>query len=616
MTARARGTRKGQRADDAEEGALLELLAHGLSENEIRRVVACALLALDEGGRDRLVARLGRETGDTLRTLLGAHGRSGAKARPSPGGAKIRQEWEKAWSDWEACVAESGDEDGQYVVREHHWEEPYLDASSLALDLEPIAARMRAILERVMDEGLAPAFSFLTAIEEMDAEIGSGLPDWMDPSSGDGCSLGPEVTGCLLEWEWRARRRDGHSAFELAEAIRKLEASARIVSLDDDTVARFILGLGDADQKTVLKGIAAHRSASHWAAVLGEAHSGWFKIHHNLARRWDPALFAETSRQNIAQDWALALPLVADLIRRKAFDQAPPLITEAVRSLLRLKTGEAWDPRATLLVFHPALRHWNDRHAAALPLLESWRKVATGLGQEEMACALELQLAVSRRWADGDAALAAFRQVPPPRFSDMRDRLFADWRSLVVETTLGSRGDGRETPGSAWVRALVDAARAGNDGAPSFRRAVRQWLQETESTPATHRQALDALGTLTLDLDVGAALRRSAPTLHRLLSRRSEGDRPLNASRRRFIEALGVADLFPEVAEFWKRHAPRLVPDPATASGSHYDDCAEWLAAVFELDAVAYQRIVRGWATVHARRKNLWLAIRKRRLPL
>ena len=287
-----------------------------------------------------------------------------------------------------------------------------------------------------------------------------------------------------------------------------------------------------------------------------------------------------------------------------------------MRALLRLKTGEAWDPRATLLIFHPALRHWNDQHAAALPLLESWRKVATGLGQEEMACALELQLAVSRRWADGDAALAAFRQVPPPRFSDMRDRLFADWRSLVVETTLGSRGDGHETPGSAWVRALVDAARAGNGGAPSFRRAVRQWLQETESTPATLRQALDALGTLTLDLDVGAALRRSAPTLHRLLSRRSQGDRPLNASRRRWIEKLGVADLFPEVAEFWKRHAPRLVPDPATASGSHYDDCAEWLAAVFELDAVAYQRIVRGWATAHARRKNLWLAIRKRRLPL
>jgi hypothetical protein len=198
----------------------------------------------------------------------------------------------------------------------------------------------------------------------------------------------------------------------------------------------------------------------------------------------------------------------------------------------------------------------------------------------------------------------------------MRDRLFADWRSLVGETTLGSRADGREPPGSAWVRALVDAARAGDDGAPSFRRAVRQWLQETRSTPATLRSALHALGTLTLDLDVGSALRRSSPTLHRLLSRRSEGDRSLNASRRRWIEALGVADLFPEVAEFWKRHAPRVVPDPATASGSNYDDCAEWLAVVFELDSGAYRRIVQGWAAVHARRKNLWQAITRRRLPL
>ena len=72
MSARARGTRKGQRNDDPEEGALLALLTHGLSEDEIRRVVACALLALDERGRDRLVATLGRETGGTLHRLLGS----------------------------------------------------------------------------------------------------------------------------------------------------------------------------------------------------------------------------------------------------------------------------------------------------------------------------------------------------------------------------------------------------------------------------------------------------------------------------------------------------------------------------------------------------------------
>ncbi len=613
MTARARGTRKGQRA---EERALIELLSHGLSEDEIQRALACALLALHERGRDRLVARLGEETGGTLRRLLATHGRNRTKARASPGAAKIRQEWEKAWAEWESCVVDSGDKHGRYVVREHHWEEPYLDASGLAQDLEPIAARMRELLERVMDERLEPEFSFLTAIEDLDAEIGSGLPDWMDPSSGDGCPLGPEVTGCLLDWEWRACRRDGRSAFELADAIRRLEASARIVSLDHDTVAKFIRGLSDADQKAILQGIAAHCSASPWAEILGTAHSGWFKIHQELARRWDPALFEETSRKNIAQNWELALPLVADLLRRKSFDKAQPLVEEAMRALLRLKTGETWDPRQTLLISHPALRYWSDQHAAAFRLLESWRTISTGLGQEEMACALELQVAVGRRWADGDAALEAFRRVPSPRFASMRDRLFSDWRSLVVQATLGHEAHGRGSPGSVWVHALVDAARAGADGAPAFRRTVRQWLEEAGRAPTTLQQSRGALGTLTLDLDVGSALRRTSPTLHRLLSRRSEGDRTLNASRRRWVERLGVADLFPEAVQFWRRHAASLVPDPANAVGANYDECAEWLAAVFELDSVAYQRVVRGWAGPHARRKNLWLAITKRQLPL
>jgi hypothetical protein len=615
VTARARPVRKFHRAEDAEVSALLELLSHGLSEDEIRRVVACALLALDEPGRDRLFARVGKETGATLRRLLASRGRSETKAPPSPGSAKVRQEWEKAWDEWRACVAESADEDGRYVVREHHWEEPYLDGYGLAQDLEPIAARMRGLLERVMNEELDPDFSFLAAVKDMDTDIGSGLPDWMDPSSGDGCALGPKVTGCLLEWESRAGRRDGRSAFDLADAIRKLEASARIVSLDDDTVAKFIQELGDADQKTVLEGIAAHRSASHWAAVLGTAHSGWFKIHQRLAKRWDPALFEETSRKNIAQDWQLALPLIANLLRRKSFDKALPLIGEALRARLDLEPGETWDPRATLFIGHPALRDWTEGRAAAFRLLEDWQRVATGLGQEEMTSALDLQLAVGRKWANGDAVLKAFQQVPS-RFAGMRDRLFADWRTLIVEETIEHDTDGREAPGAAWVRALVDAAGAGSNGAPSFRRAVRQWLEDTARRPATLRQSLPALGVLTLDLDVGSALRRTSPTLHRLLSRRPEGDPTVRASRRRWIEGLKVADLFPEMLGFWKRHGAGLVPDPANAVASNYDDCAEWLAAVFELDPAGYQRIVRGWAALHARRKNLWLAIDKKRLPL
>ena len=134
--------------------------------------------------------------------------------------------------------------------------------------------------------------------------------------------------------------------------------------------------------------------------------------------------------------------------------------------------------------------------------------------------------------------------------------------------------------------------------------------------PTAVLQSRGALATLTLDLDVGSSLRRTSPTFHRILSTRWPGEPIVTASRRRWVERLGVADLFPDVLEFWRRHAASLMPDPATAPGSNYDDCAEWLAAVFELDPAAYRRVVQGWAGPHARRKNLWLAITGRDLPL
>jgi hypothetical protein len=151
-------------------------------------------------------------------------------------------------------------------------------------------------------------------------------------------------------------------------------------------------------------------------------------------------------QKNIAHDWQLALPLVADLLRRKSFDQARPLIDEAVRALLRLKTGEAWDPREGLLISHPSLRYASDRDAGVFRLLESWRKVATGLGQDELACALELQVVVGRRWVDGASVLEAFRRVPSPRFASIRDRLFANWRSLVDFLVIGPRQASTQRP--------------------------------------------------------------------------------------------------------------------------------------------------------------------------
>jgi hypothetical protein len=122
----------------------------------------------------RLLRRVGPETSKALRRALDA---DNAKKPPVPGRAKIKEEWDEAWTDWNARIADASDSEGKYVIQENHWEAPYFDPTSVTLDLEPIAARMRKLLPRVFDANIAPHFSFAQAVRESMEEIASGLPE-------------------------------------------------------------------------------------------------------------------------------------------------------------------------------------------------------------------------------------------------------------------------------------------------------------------------------------------------------------------------------------------------------------------------------------------------------
>jgi hypothetical protein len=432
----------------------------------------------------------------------------------------------------------------------------------------------------------------------------------MDGGLDDGCSFGPKATGCLLEWERRAARREGKGAFEFVDKVCELEASTEAMSLDEDAIADFVFKLGDSDLKGVLDGISKNCASGHWAQALGSTHSGWFRIYQELSRRWDPRRYIESCQENIKENWELSLPVIAKLLGKKAFEEAQSIIGQAARVLLHLREGETWDPRETLLVRQQCMRYGDGPKASVGRFLESWEKVARALGQEDMIQGLRVQEVLLSRWADGEAALGAFRQVQVPKFKRLHDRLFSDWRAMVAEESLGREDDEGETRGPSWVHGLVDASSAGSRGPEMFRRSLRQWFKTLER-PVSSDRAVRDLGRLTLDLDTGSHLSRTAPKLRKLLLQGYEGNRPLDATRRRWLVRLGADSLLPEVIGIWKRHAARLVPDPAESS---YESCADWLAAILEMDPRSYRKIVRGWGETHRRRRNLWKALAKKGL--
>lgn len=173
----ARGARTGTRRQEprAELTAALEAV---LSTEEVRLATAAAFLALDEAGRQRLLEQLPTETAEALRPVLnGVFGSEPGRLPPPAGRAKIRQDWQRLWSEWAGCIDESSYEEGRYVRQEHDWEPPYLDQSAVTDDLEAIARRMRSLMPRVWAEGLDPERSFIGEVRQAADGIGAGLPN-------------------------------------------------------------------------------------------------------------------------------------------------------------------------------------------------------------------------------------------------------------------------------------------------------------------------------------------------------------------------------------------------------------------------------------------------------
>src|SRR5712691_7901457 len=70
---------------------------------------------------------------------------------PSVSLAKLEQTWAALWQEWDHIVAEAAQEDGNYIVRERPWEEPYFDSTTFVRDLERVAQQMQPMLRTAFE---------------------------------------------------------------------------------------------------------------------------------------------------------------------------------------------------------------------------------------------------------------------------------------------------------------------------------------------------------------------------------------------------------------------------------------------------------------------------------
>lgn len=287
--------KKASPAVPREHDALVRQLDAALSEDEIRLVLASALRGLSDLARADLLGRLPPETAATLSEVLSpAPRRAALKKKPEAPIAskgKLRQEWDRLWQQWQGVVEETTHEKGKYVEQEADWEPSYVDTTAIADDLDTLAAKMRPLIPRIIAAGAAPDFSFAKAIKDLNEDLFAGLADWLDPGLDDGCFLGPEVTSCLLEWEWTVAQRDGRNAPTFVDDLRDLESGLERIQLDEEIIETFLLGLSNQDLRALLESITRQRASARWKDAFTHARGCWAEILRQLApRRARPAL--------------------------------------------------------------------------------------------------------------------------------------------------------------------------------------------------------------------------------------------------------------------------------------------------------------------------------------
>jgi hypothetical protein len=598
---------------------ILRRLSAGLTQEELYHVLSQALSTLGHKGVERLAGKLGPDTGETLRRALRSSGK-----KPVPGKAKLLQEWDRAWSDWDDRISEASDEDGEYVVREHHWEHPYFDTLAVTQDLEPIAARMSRLQERVFDEGLDPKLDFSSEVAQSVESIASSLPDFIEPFEAESFALGPKATGCLIAWERRKARSEGKTAFNLLDKLRALEADNPGLQLDSKALIFFMRSLGKDDKKAVFEAVHAHRDDARWKSVLDSAHSCWFRIYKDLCRGLDPSAYLKTCRDAIARDWTQAFPVLKQFEREKAHEEVCGVCAQAASAHLYLRDVTPWDPRESMLAPHGCGPLEGRPDERFLQLLAAWRKAAAALGRQDTAEALRLQATLLCGWKNWDKALAAFRALSSPDMDAMREKFFDEWRSLVVERSLHRVEFERDRymisppppAGWSWVHAIADAARMRAEDAAGFHEDVSAWLRQLEQNPGTLKHSLDALARFSLDIDGGVWLKEFSPSLALVLGRGWPLERALIASRRAWLARLKAEALAPELQAFWKRNLCSLVREQPFDASSDYSRCVDWLAALWEIDPDAGRGLLHEWAAAHWRRRNLWRAVGRKGLPV
>jgi uncharacterized protein (DUF1697 family) len=582
-------------------------LMEAMTKDQIAHMLDAIFDLWDSRKIDDLLQKLNKDVATTLSRLVFSQTSSPERISSDE---KYREEWEQLWGEWEELIYEVGDEEGRYAEQEHHWEEPYFDGYSLAVDLDKVAEKMLPILDKIYRLGIEDDNLFEEELSTIDYHI-KEYPEWMSADH-EGCYLHHAVTQCVLKWEWLASK----SAMTFVERMIEIEKRLNLIGLDRDTFTDFFDSLSEYDKKQVYEHITSNRTNSIWEERLNSSNSRWHQIYHSFSEIFNPDTYLDTCRALLHENWHYGLPLIDDLLKKNNHSEAEKVYEQTIVSYAGQTSRKDWQPEACLLIFS-LMYGYGSADDTVIKLLQDWIQVAGKLNMPSKADSLKLQIVTYQNPYHWDAVAKVFQEINHHPFLSTAAKLIRQWQQFILTIDLGNSFRNDKEPDDCWIRWLMETGLDEGKNEKWFAKKIKTWLESFCRNPSTQFQKRQKyICILTRDICDIYALKKRHHNLYRIVSMGTSGYKGSVASRQAWLKKMHADQFIPLIIECWKQNVVKLLPDPSHAHKSVYEEHALWLAVVKEQNPSAYQKVIDKWKIDHKRRKNLWKAIRKSNLAV
>jgi hypothetical protein len=151
-----------------------------LTETEISQLLDELFVVISDEQRSLVFSKLQPDTQATLTQIIAPpqtiESEQTTKAQPTSL-AKLAQTWSELWRQWNQIIWEASQDEGKYIVQEHHWEEPYFDNYTLVEDLEAVAQKMKPLVKTAFENRFNNDDGFAVSLLSAESDISDGIPD-------------------------------------------------------------------------------------------------------------------------------------------------------------------------------------------------------------------------------------------------------------------------------------------------------------------------------------------------------------------------------------------------------------------------------------------------------